>query len=60
MLDRLLADVAEVILVCMVVVDVCDGREVDAWDIVLHDGEVSEVRHERVHDCSQRVCIMVL
>ena len=44
----------------MVVVDVCDGRKVHAWDIVLHDSEVCEVRHESIDDSSERVSIMVL
>ena len=33
----------------MVMIDICDCREVHSGDFVLHDGEIGEIRHEAVN-----------
>ena len=60
MLDRLLPDVAKVVKICVIVVDVSDSREVEARNLVLHYCEVSEIRHKVIYHCGQRVSIWIL
>ena len=53
MLDRPRTDVGEIVQVGVVVVDVSDGGEIQARDVILDEGEVGEVRHEAIDDRGQ-------
>ena len=60
MLDRLRIDVAEVVKVSVIVIDVTYRREVQARHFILDDGEIREVRHESIYHCCKRVCVLML
>ena len=59
MLDRVRIDVAEVVLICVIVIYISDGREVHTRNLILHDGEISEVRHKCIYHGCKRVCVVV-
>ena len=56
MLDRFRTYVAEVVAVCMIMIDISDGREVHARNLILHDGEIRKVRQEAVHYGCKGIC----
>ena len=60
MLDRPWIDITEVIKICVIVVNISNGREVQARNAVLDDCKVCEVRHELIDNCGQGVSVWIL
>ena len=44
----------------MIVIYISDCREIQAWNRILHDCKVCEVRHECIDYRGKRVCILII
>ena len=59
MLDGLLIYVAEIIQVCVIMVNVSNIREIKSRKSILYYGEISEHRQELIHYSSQGICVRI-
>ena len=60
MLNGFRAYILKAVFVGMIVIHISNSREIQAWNRILDDREVCEVRHECIDYRGKRVCVLVI